>query len=438
MPVDEWQVTVEPSGVAAAAAENAVIRKAEAEALAAQEEKEQLEAREAARHRAGQRTLDMLSEKLSIKDLKKHLAIAPKHVIDYQNDTGVSPLFACCWNDLPEHAKVFLEAGCIVDSKNSSGYTPMMIACSVGKPETVQMLLDHGAYVNVVTPDGDTACGQALNHPTILRLLLEAGADRSIKKMIDGVPTSLLDQARGNHGVGMWKDNRAVSAQILREYDQIEMLQKVAERRALEPPEKRLGPQMFEAAKAGKLDELNKMIVADGDVTWADEKKRSSLWIACKMGRYPCAALLLQSNALVDQFDEDGATPLHAASAAGKKECVELCLDRGARINATNSKGFTPLISAIYARQPTVALYLIERGANVHMKAQGKTAMEYAKIVVRAAPTEAAKQLVSIIQAAENNELEAMQQMGNLMQGMMGGQGRYVPGQNKKEAEEIS
>ena len=83
-------------------------------------------------------------------------------------------------------------------------------------------------------------------------------------------------------------------------------------------------------------------------------------------------------------------------------------------------------------------MYLIERGANVHMKAQGKTAMEYAKIVVRAAPTEAAKQLVSIIQAAENNELEAMQQMGNLMQGMMGGQGRYVPGQNKKEAEEIS
>ena len=416
----------DPTQVLEPTADNAA-EDAAAAALAAQDEKEQIEAREAARHRSGQRTLDMLSESLSIKDLKKHLAIAPAHVINYQNDTGVSPLFACMWNALPEHAKVFLDAGCEVDAKNTSGYTPLMIACSVGKPEMVQMLLDYGAYVNTVTSEGDTPLAQGLNHPPIVRILLDAGADRFIKK--NG--QTPLEQAK-QEGL-MWKEQRSVSAQILHEYDQIDLLKKVAERRANEPPEKRVGPQLWEAAKDGKLDELNKYIRADGDVCWQGEKKRSPLFMACKYGRYACAAVLLQSNALVDQVDEDGNTPLHAAAGAGKKECVELCIDKGARVNACNAKGFTPLISAIYNRAPQSAILLMERGARVDCKAQGKTPLEYAKIVVRAAPTAAAKALVQMIEGEENKEREAMKSMGDMMQKMMGGQGQYQPGSRPAE-----
>ena len=374
----------------------------------AQERREQEEAREQARHRSGQRVLDMIKTTLPPEKMIAHLKRAPAHVIDYQNDGECGPIHACCWHNIPALGKVFIDAGCDVE-KRMNGQTPLMMACSVGSIELVEMILEAGAYVNAVAPNGATALSEAINHPHILRKILEAGADRTIKK--EG--KTPLEQAR-EPGF-MYGEARSVSLQILREYDQIDLLKKVAERRANEPKALLLGPKLWEACKAGQLEEANKLINEDADVLFPGDKGRSPLWIACRHGKTSCAALLLQSNALLDQIDEDGSSPLIAAAQNGKLECVELCVERGARINGVNKKGFTPLIAAIYNRHAHVANYLIEKGARVDVKAQGKTALEYAKIVVRAAPSEAAKKLVATIEEKEQAEVDAQKHLSEVM-----------------------
>ena len=222
----------------------------------------------------------------------------------------------------------------------------------------------------------------------------------------------------------MHSKGRSDTVALLHEAEQLELHQRIAQRRAMEPPDEaklRLGPMLYEACKAGKLDDANKCIQDEADVTWADEKGRSSLWIACRMGRASCARLLLQSSALVDQIDQDGATPLIAACQYGKMDCVELLLDRGARINVLTKKGFTPLLTAIYNRQAAIAGLLIDRKAALEPKAQGKNALEWARTVQRAAPSEAAKQLIAKIEGIEKGEQEALQTIATTMAGPNGG-----------------
>ncbi len=339
--------------------------------------------------------------------------------IDYQNDTGIGALWASCWHAAPAIARACLDAGATVDLRSTTGVTPLMMACSAGNVEIVQMLLDHGAYVDEVTPDGHTALTNGLNHPEVVKLLLERGANRAIK--VDG--KTPLELAREVNGINIYAKTRAVSAQILREAEQIDMLKEVEARRALLPQDPTLGPKLYDACRNGQFDEAARLIRGDGDgatgasVAWADaEHGRCALWGACRMGRVACARLLLANNALVDQVDNDGVTPLLVACQHGHTDCALLCLDHGARINALSKKSFTPLLSAVYNRHASLATTLLERGAARDPKVSGKTALEWARAVAKASPgRDELRSLVAALEAADKDEQEAMTSVASMM-----------------------
>jgi ankyrin repeat protein len=78
-------------------------------------------------------------------------------------------------------------------------------------------------------------------------------------------------------------------------------------------------------------------------------------------------------------------------------------------------KGYTPLLTAISNRQTEIAEMLLEKGARPEVKAGDRNALEWAKLVVRAAPNAERKRLVKKLEAYEKNELEAQQQMTKVM-----------------------
>lgn len=90
---------------------------------------------------------------------------------------------------------------------------------------------------------------------------------------------------------------------------------------------------IHDAARAGDLDLVQKLVVQDADVN---------------------------GKAVRDE------TPLIIASLAGKGEIVNYLLQRGADINARNSSGMTALHAAAYAGHTDIVLLLVSKGANVN------------------------------------------------------------------------
>ena len=369
----------------------------------------------------GQRLLDMM-ERRSPAEVEAHIKQSPKGIIDYKNDNGCCPLYAAAWHGRADIIKVLLQHNPDVDATDLGGNTTLMLAASVGNANIVEMLLDAGSFPDSVTEEGYTALYHAAEYPSCARLLVKAGANRNIKGPNGQTPIQRARDlsVRSNH------DTRgSEAAAILHEADTMEMLQRVAERRAQEPEAVRTGPQLFEACRKGDLEEANRLIELGADiaVVYMDDKGRTALWAACKAGKANIARLLLQSNALVDQCDDDGMTPLMIACQQGKVECAEACMNAGARVNAINKKGFTPLLLAVYNRQTEVANMLLDKGASHQASVQGKTAVEYARMVVRAAPNDARKALVRRLEDMDRAEADAQHEITKLMS-QMGNRGR--------------
>jgi ankyrin repeat protein len=360
----------------------------------------------------GQRFLDQL-QKMSPEQVARECKMHPS-VVNYQNDGGVSPLWSCAWHIGTKQAEVLLRHGAKVDLTDRTQQTPLILAAGTGSRDMVSLLLKNGAYVNAVTDTGLCALHSGLKYAPVVKLLLDAGANREIK--LNG--QTALQHAReiGNMA--------SSSLALLHEADQFDLLKKVAERRAATPADMQKllkdCQDMYEACRKGDFDALSKLLDGGADVTHSHEKKRSPLWVACRHGKANCARLLLQHNALVDQVDEEGVTPLITACANGKLECAEVCIHAGARLNAINHKEFTPLLSAVYNRHVNIALMLLEKDARIDAKVNGKDALDWARLVVKAAPNEERKALVAKLEGLVKKEVEAQQEVSGLMSRAVG------------------
>ena len=74
--------------------------------------------------------------------------------------------------------------------KEVGGFTALMAATltgaplgALGAPEVVELLVDSGAQLDIQNRDGRTAlwCAAQGNHPAVVRLLVDRGADQTIK-----------------------------------------------------------------------------------------------------------------------------------------------------------------------------------------------------------------------------------------------------------------
>jgi ankyrin repeat protein len=69
---------------------------------------------------------------------------------------------------------------------NKPGWTPLHYAATGGHIEIIQLLLDHHAYIDAASPNGSTPLMMAAMYgsPSAVKLLLEAGADVTVKNSL--------------------------------------------------------------------------------------------------------------------------------------------------------------------------------------------------------------------------------------------------------------
>lgn len=100
---------------------------------------------------------------------------------------------------------------------------------------------------------------------------------------------------------------------------------------------------IFEAARDGTLQEVEKMLAADKNlINSRTELGSTPLHIAATRSNPEIAKLLLAKGADINAKDNNGAVPLHIAAYTGKKELVELFLGKGADVYAKDFHNETP------------------------------------------------------------------------------------------------
>jgi protein phosphatase 1 regulatory subunit 12A len=71
--------------------------------------------------------------------------------------------------------------------------------------------------------------------------------------------------------------------------------------------------QLFKFAKAGNLEEINKLIEEGVEIDTADVKGLTPLILAVKQENIPVVEMLIQRGADINKGDNEGKTPLYWA-----------------------------------------------------------------------------------------------------------------------------
>jgi uncharacterized protein len=116
--------------------------------------------------------------------------------IDIRNDKDESPLMLAALNGHAQLCQTLIDKGAAV---NKPGWAPLHYAATHGQVVVIHLLLDDNAFIDARSPNGTTPLMMAAYYgtPSAVKVLLEAGADLSLK---NDLGLNALDFAnRGKH-----------------------------------------------------------------------------------------------------------------------------------------------------------------------------------------------------------------------------------------------
>ncbi len=262
---------------------------------------------------------------------------------------------------------------------NPRSMTPLQKAAEKGDLQVARALVAAGARVNDTDGSGRTPVHYALaSHLDMVRLLIEKGADVNIR---DAEGASPLDDA-------VWNGNLDAAAVL------------IAHGARLNEPDTQTGATpVNEAAFRGRTELIRYLLLFHPDLSAADNRGRTPLENAIRMGKEDSALLLLEAQpgaqrtpqflgktmqaaigmdqalvaeellrqgAKVNEALPSGYIPLDAAAFAGASRAARMLLDHGADPNAAGKEGTTPLEDAAAKGFDSIAAVLIDHGARVN------------------------------------------------------------------------
>ena len=137
---------------------------------------------------------------------------------------------------------------------------------------------------------------------------------------------------------------------------------------------------LHEAAFAGNLDEVKRLLEEGAAVDVPDPDGRTALMWASFNGHTAVDALLLEHGAAIDAREMNGRTALMYASSGPFAATVGLLLEKGAEVNLQGTgEGFTALMTAAAEGQVEVVRVLLAYGADPDLEdVDGDTAESFA------------------------------------------------------------
>ena len=137
---------------------------------------------------------------------------------------------------------------------------------------------------------------------------------------------------------------------------------------------------IHDAARAGDLEQLQKMVVQGADVNEKAVRDETPLMHAALAGQGEVVNYLLQRGANINARNTPGLTALHAAAHTGHADIVALLIAKGALVNdGSNRFETTPLHLAAEENHVDAVRVLLEHGADFNLvETNGYSAMSQA------------------------------------------------------------
>jgi ankyrin repeat protein len=279
-----------------------------------------------------------------------------------QNDRN--PLHAAAYSGNFEVVRILIECDTAhINSRTRLGTTPLLMALQGQKfkdGSVLRLLLEHGADVNLQSNAGWTPLLRASFNaaPEVVHLLLEHGADINVPNEDGWTPLHWASSNRGQEVVRLLLEHGA----------DINVLNNA-------------GWTPLHRASFNAAPEVVRLLLEHGaDINVPDEDGWTPLhWASSNTRGQEVVRLLLEHGSDINVLNNAGWTPLHRASFNVAPEVVRLLLEHGADINVPDEDGWTPLHWASSNRGLEIVRVLIEHGADVEAKNKNdETALQVA------------------------------------------------------------
>jgi WD40 repeat protein/ankyrin repeat protein/tetratricopeptide (TPR) repeat protein len=284
--------------------------------------------------------------------------------------TGTTPLHVAA-KDWEQAARLLLDSGARTELRDGKGMTPLHIAVLFDNAATTRLLLQHRAAIEARANNGQTPLLLASNRGSleVVKLLLGAGADPTVREYIAGFPPVVVAAANG-------------------EEDGLKLMERYINNPSAD------GNAPIHAAVFGSIKQLARkaislpqalktvdFLVANGaDINRRNNRGESPLDLAVLAQNLAFVRRLLERGA--DPSTKDpvtGGTPLRYAAQFGNIPIMEALLDAHVDIEIKDQAGFTPVEAAVAADQADSIRFLISRGASPDpTDATGKHPLEMA------------------------------------------------------------
>jgi ankyrin repeat protein/nucleoside phosphorylase len=270
----------------------------------------------------------------------------------------------------------------VIHAEDASGRTPLSWAAECGHDTVMRLLLEAGAEVNTKDYSGRTPLSWApmSGRDAVVKLLLEAGAKVDAKDHCGRTPLScaaekgyqapvlLLHEAgaeidaRDNIGRAplSWAAGAGYEALVRL------LLEAKAE---VDIADYNGRTALSRAAEQGSKTVVSQLLENGADINSKDRSGRTPLSWSAARGHGPVVELLLKNGPDVDSKDNDsGQTPLSWSAAWGHEAVVELLLKNGADVDSKDKKGRTPLSWSAGRGYKALVELLLKNSADVDLK----------------------------------------------------------------------